>query len=358
MADQAPETPTKEPKQQPLPHYALPNFSTVLPTYSNHESDVIAQAFRIGNFLSLQDLPSRIKPGQVSRSRCQKILDNRQPSDAATDPSARYQPKPKLFSEFEYMPSPYSIVETIHAQERAEQKASLEKAGHKKPFVLADTAVKLKYEDGFHGGIRPYKDTPDPWEAADDQALRHKWLQDAQILAGPWRPSGRVKGSTGEAATEIPCAKSLPEIIESLRKDLESDWEDYDFIVCSTDDEHIVIRFELSTLDSEPGLVAYMNIFARSNSNVNKNKLSKVVEDWNVTPSDGFLYFTLRPPWVSARVADTYYSLHPEERSYNDPRLTKSLMMRSGAQSNAELPPGNDQSTDELNGASTRPELA
>eukprot|EP00965_Chrysotila_dentata_P205370 6182916-Pleurochrysis_carterae.AAC.2 len=164
-----------------------------------------------------------------------------------------------------------------------------------------------------------------------------------------------------------------------------------------------VIRFELSTLDSEPGLVAYMNIFARSNSNVNKNKLSKaiapmpdsmftsrciifshpclscsfcvslvsfacaisptpleaqVVEDWNVTPSDGFLYFTLRPPWVSARVADTYYSLHPEERSYSDPRLTKSLMMRSGAQSNAELPPGNDQSTDELNGASTRPELA
>ena len=54
--------------------------------------------------------------------------------------------------------------------------------------------------------------------------------------------------------------------------------------VCSTDDEHLVVRFELATLDSEPGLVAYMNIFSRTNGVVSKYLLKKVVEDWNVAP--------------------------------------------------------------------------
>ena len=87
--------------------------------------------------------------------------------------------------------------------------------------------------------------------------------------------------------------------------------------------------------------------------------LERVVEHWNVLPGDGFLYFTLRPPWVAPRrqgpalapglapfllqgpshcqrcacheppraeaqrlslpclrrsVADTFYILHPEEK--------------------------------------------
>ena len=31
-------------------------------------------------------------------------------------------------------------------------------------------------------------------------------------------------------------------------------------------------------------------------------QLRKVVEDWNVTPGDGHLYFTFRPPWVTSGV--------------------------------------------------------
>lgn len=37
-----------------------------------------------------------------------------------------------------------------------------------------------------------------------------------------------------------------------------------------------VICFDLSTVDSEPGLIAYMNIFIRCNSLVNKYQLVKV----------------------------------------------------------------------------------
>ena len=40
-----------------------------------------------------------------------------------------------------------------------------------------------------------------------------------------------------------------------------------------------------------------------------------------VTPGDGHLYFTFRPPWVVSRPLDTFYSLHPEQRTFQDPRL-------------------------------------
>ena len=106
-----------EAERKPLPHYALPNFSVVLPTYSNNESDVITQAFRIGNFVSLSALPSQVKPGQVSRSRFQKILDNRQPAeDWNVNLGAPYKAKAKTFSEFEYVSTPFSLADELAKQ--------------------------------------------------------------------------------------------------------------------------------------------------------------------------------------------------------------------------------------------------
>lgn len=333
-----------------LPHYALPNFATVLPTYSNHESDVIAQAFRIGNYVSLNDLPDRIKPGQVSRSRFQKILDNRQ-QDEGHEPMPRA--KPKYFSEFEYIPSPYSIADSLAREERQNEAALLEKAGHKQPFRMADQAVKLQYEDGFGGDFAAYANGPDPFERADDQALRHKWLQEAQILAGPFRPSGRVKGQMGEAATERPSPARLGEMVETIREAINADWAEYNFIVCATDDEHIVVRFEMDALDSAPGLVAYMNLFARTSHVVSKFMLKKVIEDWNVTPDDGHLYFTFRPPWISVRVSDAFFSLHPEQRSYADPRLGSTKSLAAAAESTSQA----DADAELAAASSLRPEL-
>ncbi len=318
-------------RQAPLPHYALPNFSVVLPTYSNAESDLITQAFRIGNFVSLNAMPNSIKPGQVSRSRFQKILDNRQPAeDWNVTLGAPYKPKPKTFSEFEYISSPFSLADEIAKEDREKHHEAVKAAGHEKAFVMSDTSQTLKYEDEFRGGANPtfefnaFTSTADPYERADDQALRFKWLQDAQILAGPFRPSGRVKGSLGQAASELPTRSTLPQMVAELREGIEFDWSEYAFLVCSTDDEHVVVRFELATLDSEPGLSAYMNVFARSHRVVSKYQLKKVVEDWNVTPGDGHLYFTFRPPWVASRITDTFYSLHPEQRTYQDSRAKRS----------------------------------
>ena len=45
-------------------------------------------------------------------------------------------------------------------------------------------------------------------------------------------------------------------------------------------------------------------------------KLRRVVEDWAVQPGDGFLYFTLRPPWVHTATTDAFFTLHPEQRKH------------------------------------------
>ena len=174
-------------KARPLPHYALPNFSVVLPTYSNHESDVISQAFRVGNFVTLHDLPHEMRPGQVSRGRFQKILDNRQPVEEGAEKVVFR--KPKTFSEFEYMPSPYSIVDDLKRDERLRSEAAMAAAGHPSVWRSAGNTATLPHEDSF-GGESPFYRDPDPYERADDEALRWKWLQDAQILAEPFKPSG------------------------------------------------------------------------------------------------------------------------------------------------------------------------
>ncbi|KAL1495714.1 hypothetical protein AB1Y20_016577 [Prymnesium parvum] len=336
-----------------LPHYALPNFSVVLPTFSNHEPDVITQAFRVGSYVSLSDLPNKLNAGQVSRSRFQKILDNRQPSDAEPQP---YKPKAKLFSEFEYVPSPFNLADDLIRAERKQSQLMIKEA-HKEPFIMSDTSIKLKHEDAFHNKLET--GWADPFESADDQALRYKWLQDAQILAGPWRPAGKVKGQSGQAATELPSRKSLPHMVDKLREAIEADWSEYDFLVCSTDDEHLVVRFEMSTLDSEPGLVAYMNMFSRSSHVVNELMLRKVVEDWNVTPGDGHLYFTFRPQWVSVRVTDTFFSLHPEQRVFQDARLKHTAAFRASAAAPADaLAKARCDSPTGANGATMRPELS
>jgi hypothetical protein len=66
-----------EPKKA-LPHYALPNFSVVLPDYANNEADIIRNAFNTANFRSISALPETVKHGTVNRSRFEKMAANRQ----------------------------------------------------------------------------------------------------------------------------------------------------------------------------------------------------------------------------------------------------------------------------------------
>jgi len=47
-------------------HYEVPNLSSMLYEFTNREKDRVNQAFRVGNYHSLRDLPRHLLPGNVS----------------------------------------------------------------------------------------------------------------------------------------------------------------------------------------------------------------------------------------------------------------------------------------------------
>lgn len=149
----------------------------------------------------------------------------------------------------------------------------------------------------------------DPYEAARDQTMRAKWIEDSKILHGPFLPGG--PGAQDSITRQL-----LPTILKEVHRVVDEDWGEYIFSVMSTEDDMIVVRFQLDSVDSIRGLHAYMNVFASTGEVVTKYKLTRVVEDWHSEPGDGHLYYMFKPPWVRARGTDTFFTLHPEERTY------------------------------------------
>jgi hypothetical protein len=48
-----------------MPHYEVPNLTSMLYEYTNQEQDRIQKGFRVGNFVSIRDLPNEFAPGSV-----------------------------------------------------------------------------------------------------------------------------------------------------------------------------------------------------------------------------------------------------------------------------------------------------
>ena len=53
-------------------HYEVPNMSSMLYEFTNKEQDRIHQSFRIGNYVSLRDIPDSLLPGNVSTMQTSK----------------------------------------------------------------------------------------------------------------------------------------------------------------------------------------------------------------------------------------------------------------------------------------------
>jgi hypothetical protein len=57
-------------------HYEVPNMSSMLYEFTNKEQDRVHQSFRVGNYVSLRDIPNNIMAGNVSGFQNSKIEDN------------------------------------------------------------------------------------------------------------------------------------------------------------------------------------------------------------------------------------------------------------------------------------------
>ncbi|TMW63795.1 hypothetical protein Poli38472_002736 [Pythium oligandrum] len=278
-----------------MPNYMRPNFSSLLPEYANAETDQIRSAFTTNNFTSLHKLPSKLAPNAVTAGRFEQMDENRLQGVAP----AKIVTKNGLFNAFEYTPSRYSLADELAQMERIESEAKRQSISGQ-DFVSTSDPKRLKYEDPFGDLQQTYPHLHEPYPDLRDEERHRKWLEDKKILHGAFVPSGH------RLDVEYTITKLiLPEILQQIHSVLATDWPHVEFSIAPTDDELLAVRFSEATLESEAGLIAYMNVFIRSHRLALKYKLHKVAEDWNAKPGDGGLYFVMRPPWAKNHSTNT-----------------------------------------------------
>ncbi len=79
-----------------------------------------------------------------------------------------------------------------------------------------------------------------------------------------------MPGGTSKSLS-APSRAMLPDICKGIHRVIEADWAEVEFTVVATEDDSVVVRFSLMTLESELGVEAYMNCFYRKNGNTNFN---------------------------------------------------------------------------------------
>ena len=122
-------------------------------------------------------------------------------------------------------------------------------------------------------------------------------------------PSGRTE------FLKKPTLAMLPEIVETLQRMVSNDWPELEVMVQVTDDGLISISFPMDGLESDFGVLAYMNTRANANDIIEKFVLQKCVDKWNVRTSDNKAHFFFRPPWLPAGgQGATMFELHPDTR--------------------------------------------
>lgn len=299
-----------------VPHYMLPNFTSILPEYANAEQDKIREAFSTGNYSAVSKIPNNIGPETINKMRQDQIDSNRKANPLGAAGKKVVGINTGCFSEYDYMPSRYSLADELASKERVEHETQRLEIGGK-DFVCSSNHSRLKHEDGFEDKNYKYPYMSEPFEAAQEQMMRAKWLEDSKVLHGPFVPSGHSRFAGPDKTLDTPTRALLPQIVEEIHTVLSDDWIDNEFSVLATEEDTIIARFKLDSLDSEKGLKAYMNVLALNNPVICKYMLKRIIEDWSTKPGDGFLHFTFRPPWVHARTVDTYFTLHPEQRMFN-----------------------------------------
>lgn len=310
-----------EPRIALLPRYALPNITSMLPEYANHEQDTIRRAFQSANCeYAIQHLPNEMYTHEVNRARALMRQDVRsKASPHAPAPgeksNARVTNTHGLFGEFAYEDDPIERQREMTRAERLAGEAHRltlhpETGGR---FVPAGNVLKGQYEEGFEeGATYPY--SMSPYEAYEDDALRAKWMEEAKVLYGAFAPNGTTK-PLGDRPTKA----MAREVIDAVASVVAQDWEGVLFDVHANDEEHWVFRFQADTVDSEAGLLTYMNLMLRCNDQVLKHGLRKVVDGWNVRNGD-HIHFTFAPPWAERNaMGKAWYQLHPEESKYAGP---------------------------------------
>merc|ERR1719272_120193 len=157
------------------------------------------------------------------------------------------------------------------------------------------------------------------------------WSQEASrqnetsFLAG--RGSGLEDESRGSRMT-------LPLVIQRLQKRLDEDWEGTTCVVSATEQDLVQIAFHMATVDSERGVLAYMNVLSKDVDLLGSLALRKVSQLWGMRRDFSsemqskdkeiseqaealehvWTFFLMMPKWVRMRPTDAYYTVHPRSQ--------------------------------------------
>ncbi|KAJ9527650.1 hypothetical protein QJQ45_025930 [Haematococcus lacustris] len=119
-----------------IPRYAIPNVSSVLPTYLNSEQDFIHRTFHTGNYDYIRHLPDDIKHQQVVAARTARQAAATQfLQPARGGPLLRSRPDNQqgLFQVFEYQATNYHMADELASKARVESEAKRIAVSRSKP---------------------------------------------------------------------------------------------------------------------------------------------------------------------------------------------------------------------------------
>ncbi len=100
----------------------------------------------------------------------------------------------------------------------------------------------MKYQNPFNEQDKeylfPFLGEEDPYEAAKEEVLRTKWVEESKKLKGEFKPSQKLRSLITPGRTQ------LIDILEEVKKVLLADWNDINFVIGTNPDEMIEIKFQ------------------------------------------------------------------------------------------------------------------
>jgi len=334
-------------RQSRVPHYALRTVTHSAPEFANHEQDMIRQSFAAGNHTWMKEaLPTDLGPDAVNLHRRQRMERNRLAEPVPQTWSKMTQLwGGGYYQEFEYIPDAYDSRKEKDKLDRLESVSKREKIAIN-DWRHASQERKLTHDSSFGPDKYPYlggdKDKEVParhpnhrvprwlepmctgkhWDhSKEEELIPKRSTESSGFLAG--KGSGLDDGSRMSRMM-------LPQIVEQLQQRLDDDWDDTTVVVSATDQDLVQVAFHMATVDSERGVLAYMNVLAKDVDVIGALGLRKAGQLWgtkrdlvdagaSASAAQGdaadaehtWMFFLLVPKWVKMRPTDAHYTVHP-----------------------------------------------
>jgi len=333
-----------------VPHYAMKTITHSAPEFANHEQDVIRQSFSAGNHTWIKhSVPAELGPDAVNTLRRQRMERNRlsEPLTRQTWTKMTQTWRGGPTQEFEYMRDEF---DRRQAAEREARLSGIEKrekiANHdwrhasqerrlKYEAMVADSGQKEKYP--YLGGDKDeeFQVASKSWLRDGRRSVRRARDAQAKDMTPPVSDQAFLGGKGRGLEDDSKGSRmTLPMTVQRLQRRVGLDWEGTTVVVNATDQDLVQIAFHMATVDSEKGVMAYMNILAKDVDLIGSLGLRKVSQLWgmkrdfaaDLTATSGsdtpdevslehtWIFFLLMPKWVRMRPTDAYYTVHPRSQ--------------------------------------------